>query len=418
MDRTTIQVSEEVRKNLKILASQRDVSYQDMLEDFINIFNSIIPFKDEAEFSTWFEKNVHYFGFKKIIEKRGGYPDFLLEDHKGKSIRVELEVVGSDFIRHKHDPRKVDLIICVFSDKDEIMGVPVVSIVEKYASFGSLSDRRVRLSVSLDSALVSYLDDYTDKTKSKSRSEAVENILREYIERQKTCVILAGGEPKKLFIKELGVYRPLAKINGFTLIEDIVYKVTDSGYTNILIVGFKDLLSKMFPVLGNGEKFNAKITYVEEKKALGSAKTLQLARKYLRGDFLFLPCDHYFDFDLRKLQNFHLASGSTATIGVHSKTSFDWGKSVVVMEGDKIIEYEESPKIPKTHLIAVFIGFMNDSVFNLIPKDGSYSLQENIFPNLANSGKLMGYPVAGDWINVHTKKDVEKVITMRSSAGK
>jgi len=87
---------------------------------------------------------------------------------------------------------------------------------------------------------------------------------------------------------------------------------------------------------------------------------------------------------------------------------------VVVMDGYKIINHEETPKKPKTHLVSVFIGFIKSDVFNFIPPGDVYwSLQEHLFPKLAKEGKLIGYPIAGNWINVHTKKDVEKVIELK-----
>jgi hypothetical protein len=40
-DRTTIQLSGDLRKQLKILASKRDLSYQELLHDMISIFQEL-----------------------------------------------------------------------------------------------------------------------------------------------------------------------------------------------------------------------------------------------------------------------------------------------------------------------------------------------------------------------------------------
>lgn len=40
-NRTTIQVSEDVRKKLKVLASKRDASYEELLGEMINVFNEL-----------------------------------------------------------------------------------------------------------------------------------------------------------------------------------------------------------------------------------------------------------------------------------------------------------------------------------------------------------------------------------------
>lgn len=40
-DRTTIQLSAELRKELRILASKRDISYQELLKDMISVFKEL-----------------------------------------------------------------------------------------------------------------------------------------------------------------------------------------------------------------------------------------------------------------------------------------------------------------------------------------------------------------------------------------
>ena len=40
-NRTTIQISEDLRKQLKILASKRDLSYQELLQDMLSVFQEL-----------------------------------------------------------------------------------------------------------------------------------------------------------------------------------------------------------------------------------------------------------------------------------------------------------------------------------------------------------------------------------------
>jgi len=271
-----------------------------------------------------------------------------------------------------------------------------------------------RVSLSLDRNVVKEIDSLVDGIIVRSRSDAIEKILKEHVVDRKTAVILAGGNPEKLFIKELKTYRPLVNIGKRKLIEDIIFKCREAGFVKILIIGFSSLIAKLYEILGNGEKYGVNILYIEETKELGSAKTLELVKKHIKTDFLFLPCDHWFDFDLKKLYDFHMKHNGIVTLGIHARTSFDWKTSIVVLDGYKIIDYEEHPKAPKTHLISVFIGFMKNDIFNYIPPgEVSWSLQENLFPRLAKEEKLVGYPIAGNWVNIHKKEDIEKVISIK-----
>ncbi len=40
-NRTTIQISDKLRKELRVLAGARDISYQDLLEDMISVFKEL-----------------------------------------------------------------------------------------------------------------------------------------------------------------------------------------------------------------------------------------------------------------------------------------------------------------------------------------------------------------------------------------
>ena len=411
MVKTTIQISEGLRKSLKILASYRDISYEDVLEDFVNLFSSVIPFKNEMEFAKWFEGNLESFGFKEVVEKRKTYPDYILIDKNGAIKKVELEIFGIDFLRHKHDPKKVDSIICVYSDRKDIEGTPVTAVIENKMPFSEFVQRAQRISITVDDAILKALNTYVEQTNAKSRSDALENLIRSHFVGRSTCVILAGGKPSKLIIKELNTYRPLVKIGDKTLIEDIITKVRNAGYYNVIIIGYHSVISQIQKVLGNGAGLATKITYIEETKERGTAKTLELAKNYLNTDFLFLPCDHWFDFDLKGLYQSHSGNNGLVTLAVYAQTSFNWKTSIVDMDGNKIINYEEFPRNPKTHLISMLIGFMKPDVFNLIPPGDVYcSLQEHIFPKLASMGELIGYPIAGKWVNVHNTADVKNVM--------
>jgi len=128
--KTSIQLSEDIRRRMKILASYRDMSYNGILEDLINVFEHTIPFKSREEFSEWFELNKEKFGFKRIIERRQNFPRYRLEDEQGKEKEAEVELMARDFERHGYDPKKADVIITAYSNVKEIDGVPVISIVD------------------------------------------------------------------------------------------------------------------------------------------------------------------------------------------------------------------------------------------------------------------------------------------------
>jgi len=129
--KTTIQLSDALRKKLKLLAASRDLPYEDLLNDLIDVFKANIPFESEEQFARWFENNLNKFGFSKILEKRKNTsPDYLIETMNGKKVNVELEMTSKDFDRHGHDPKDVDIIVTVYSTQRKFRGVPVLSLID------------------------------------------------------------------------------------------------------------------------------------------------------------------------------------------------------------------------------------------------------------------------------------------------
>jgi NDP-sugar pyrophosphorylase family protein len=261
---------------------------------------------------------------------------------------------------------------------------------------------KVRISLSMDKNVLEKLDREINHTTLHSRSEAVEKIIDQHIMRKKKCVILAGGSPKNLRVGE--TCRPLLKVRGKPLIVDIIDKVKHAGYETIVIIGSKDVLSAIFRVVGE-----AGIEYIEEKEHLGTAKTLALAKARLTQTFLFLPCDHYFELDLKQMETYHKHNKGVATLAIYSGKKYAWPQSSMVeLEGNLITSYTEHPKETLSYLTSLLIGFAEPEIFDYIPSAAlPYSLQEDVFVELARQGKLVGYLFSGKWKNIHRKEDAK-----------
>lgn len=267
---------------------------------------------------------------------------------------------------------------------------------------------RARISLTIDKNLLKKLESTIDGIRIRSRSNAIENILKEKFSEKNVAVILAGGSEERLRLKN--IYRPLIDIGGRTLIEDAIEKVKKIDFNNILIIGQPKILSAIFKMIGNGKELGVKINYIEEEATLGSAKTLELSKPFIDSTFLFLPCDHYFEFDLKEMLRFHKIQNDIVTLGIYAQTNFDWNTSVVQIDGHKIVDYEEHPKKPKSHLRGIMIGFAEPSIFNYIPPGHVHcSLQENVFQDLSKERKISAFLISGNWVNLHDEKDVQLI---------
>jgi NDP-sugar pyrophosphorylase family protein len=263
---------------------------------------------------------------------------------------------------------------------------------------------KARVSLSLDGGLLRQFD---AQHGGGNRSEAFEELMRKGLGRRLSAVILAGGPERGLWSEDAKKYRPLIHIKGKPLLAHSIDKLREAGFSEILVVGSQKLNSAIFSMFGNGESSGIAIKYVEEKQHEGSAHTLSLARQHVSGTFLFLPCDHYFDFDLSTVLKFHQRQDNPATLAIYYGTGFEWTKSSLVMvDGSLITRYWEKPTKPESHLVATMTGFAEPELFTLMEPRGSLDAQ---FAKLSKAGKLSGCLVSGNFANIHSKKDADLV---------
>ncbi len=88
----------------------------------VDIDNIICAY--EHELIHWIKEHYLELGYDKIIAvNTQSFPDFIFL--KGETeIRVEAEIFSSSFLKHKHNPDKVDEILCVIENEK----VPVKTI--------------------------------------------------------------------------------------------------------------------------------------------------------------------------------------------------------------------------------------------------------------------------------------------------
>jgi glucose-1-phosphate thymidylyltransferase len=267
--------------------------------------------------------------------------------------------------------------------------------------------RKTRISMTISEDVLKRLDSALPGI-ARSRSEAIESMVQQFVESSKAAVFLGGGSLTAISLS--GTFKPLLRIRGRHLIEHNIDALKKAGFKKLFFVGRNQVVGEVFKVLGNGRSHGVDITYIEEKKTLGNAKTLQLAEPYVSSPFLVLPVDNFFDFDLSRLVAAHAANRATVTLAVQATRESLSDLGVVEMAGDRIVGYEEKPKNPKTFLTSAFIGMYSPRIFDYIPRgDVRWILQTDIFPQLITENGLSGYVITGYSANIHTADDIRKI---------
>ncbi|MEW6295754.1 MAG: nucleotidyltransferase family protein [Candidatus Diapherotrites archaeon] len=270
-------------------------------------------------------------------------------------------------------------------------------------------EEKERVTVNIDSALLLRVDKIINGREIRNRSHAFESLITKALNLNSinTAFVLAGGKGTRLKPFTDEIPKPMIPVKGRPIIDYLVELLRKHEVRNIIFaLGHKtDSIKEYF---GNGTKFGVKITYIEEEKPLGTGGPLKLAKDLLKEEFLMFNGDNLTNINLGEMISFHKKHNALATIAlkaVEDPSNF----GVMELEGDKVIEFLEKPKNPKSNLVNAGAYILKPEIIDMLPK-GFSQIEKAVFPKLAAQGKLYGYIYKGQWFPTDTFERYEKAL--------
>ena len=156
-------------------------------------------------------------------------------------------------------------------------------------------------------------------------------------------VIIAGGKGERLMPLTSKLPKPMLEVAGKPLLEHQInlfrkYKISK------LLLCLHYLPEKIMDYFKNGNDFDVQLTYSIEKKPMGTAGALSLARNFFDDSFIVMYGDNFTNLDLDKLVDFHKRKKSFATIVLYKKKLKEKSSSLAVKdENSRIKRFVESP---------------------------------------------------------------------------
>lgn len=267
-----------------------------------------------------------------------------------------------------------------------------------------LCTMKKKISITLNEKTLHDIDTIIDNIYIRNRSQAIELLVSNALGENKVAVILSGGPEEDLRISS-SEYRITAKIGELTVIETVLAKLKEDGFTKVYLIARKKILNDVFSIAGNGSKYGVSLDFIEEKESKGTADSLKLIRGKINTNFLVVYGDVLFtSLNLDELWNEHIKRKGVATL-LLTTTPDPSKKGVVKIEGSKILEFIQKPNTSD-----VYLGF--SSIFVTQPELLEYlgsSFEDTIFPELAKKGLLNGYLSTSRIIKLHNKKDISRI---------
>ncbi|MEM3399491.1 MAG: sugar phosphate nucleotidyltransferase [Candidatus Micrarchaeia archaeon] len=261
--------------------------------------------------------------------------------------------------------------------------------------------RKEKIAISIDAGLLKRIDRMVDGLDVKSRSHALEMLIRKGLGEESVdeALLFAGGEGKHAAYR---LPKPMLELYGRPVMQGVIEWLGKNGIKKITVsVGY--LREEIESYFGNGAGFGVSIEYIREDEPVGTAGSLKLARGRFGKTFVALNSDVICDFDLKKMVEFHKDVGALATVALHeSKDVHRYG--TVALEGNWITKFVEKPEkgTEPSGIVNAGVYVFEPEIFNYTPDRGM--LETDVFPFLAKKGLIAGYIFHGEW------KDVEDVM--------
>ncbi|KAG9452960.1 hypothetical protein H6P81_005864 [Aristolochia fimbriata] len=230
------------------------------------------------------------------------------------------------------------------------------------------------------------------------------------------AVILVGGFGTRMRPLTLSKPKPLVEFANKPMILHQIEALKAVG-VNEVILAINYQPQVMLSFLEEHElKLGVKITCSQEIEALGTAGPLALAREKLLEEpdkpFFVLNSDITCEYPLKEMIEFHKTHGEEASIMV-TQVDEPSKYGVVVLDEDtgRVKKFVEKPTVFVGNKINAGIYILNTTILNQIPLQPT-SLERDIFPLIANEGKLHAMVLRGFWMDIGHPKDYLTGVTL------
>lgn len=219
-------------------------------------------------------------------------------------------------------------------------------------------------------------------------------------------LILTGGQGSRLRSVVSDRPKTMAPLNGRPFLDLLIEYVSGFGFRRfILCVGY--MAEYIIEYYSAGTANSNEIMFSTETIPLGTGGAVKNAERLIAGDsFLVLNGDSFCPVDFPAFVAFHTRNRSLVSIVLASAEKAEDYGSVVMDSSNRIVQFSE--KMPgEIAWTNAGVYIFNKSVLSLITSDRVYSLEYDLFPQLAGKD-FFGFPTTGKVLDIGTPSRLEK----------
>ncbi|MDD3534297.1 MAG: sugar phosphate nucleotidyltransferase [Candidatus Cloacimonetes bacterium] len=218
------------------------------------------------------------------------------------------------------------------------------------------------------------------------------------------AVILSGGLGSRLKPFTEVIPKPLLPIGEKAVLEIQIERLRASGFTEIILAtNYKSEYIESF--FGDGSRYGVDLRISKEAEPLGTAGPLSLLRDSLKEPFLVMNGDILTLLDFRKMYDYARELNHPLTLGIKKEIlPFAFGNIFFV--GDYVTNIQEKPNIELYILAGIYI--MTPQIFDHIPQNRYFGMDELIKKLLAENVQVPKYDIREYWLDIGRVGDYEK----------
>ncbi|OFZ80446.1 MAG: alcohol dehydrogenase [Bdellovibrionales bacterium RIFOXYD1_FULL_53_11] len=216
-------------------------------------------------------------------------------------------------------------------------------------------------------------------------------------------VLMAGGLGKRLGNLTENCPKPLLTIGDKPILETIISNLKSHGFHNFYVsVNYKAEMIRDY--LGNGDKWNVNIKYLQEDERLGTAGSLGLLPEKPKSPLLVMNADLLTTLDFNKLMHFHKKQNAKATMCLRDY-NFQVPFGVVKLNRQSIVALDEKPTM--NFFVNAGIYVVDPDVLDLIPKNEHFDMTTLFSKLIEMKSKASAFLIREYWIDIGRINDLE-----------
>lgn len=222
-----------------------------------------------------------------------------------------------------------------------------------------------------------------------------------------TALILAGGLGTRLRSVVSDRPKPMALVNDIPFLELLVESLAGKGVRRfVVLTGYLGSdIEKHFRERRHGD---VEMEFSREEMPLGTGGAVKNAEEFASDPSFLVNGDTFFDGDIEELLKYHSEKKASVTLSLLAVEDVSRYGAVVVDDEGRIKGFHEKD-VQKggPGLINAGLSLLSKEFIMSLPNRMAFSMEKEIFPSFASSGKMFGLAQIRPFFDIGTPESYE-----------